>query len=330
VVVSNSMLIGNSANAEGGAVYNYGSLLDANSQVIATNGASLKLINSVISGSSSKATYQYCYTGTASVQVLNCTISDALENAMDGVGSTVIVDIVNSTLTSGIKNGSFSGTQSSNSARKLNLTNSTVSVESGIAIENSGALRIINSSIRLNAPDQGSMCLLNTGLLEIDGTILDAGSSGRTFYDTFAATVVSLGYNIGTDDARGHFLTNTTALLNTDPMLSSLQDNGGPTLTHALLPGSPAIDSGKNFSGSATDQRGFARTFNIAGIPNAVGSDSTAIGAVESQDASLRLVNFGIVSNQFGFNLIGPFANLVVEACTNVDGPTGPRFPQTC
>ena len=31
---------------------------------------------------------------------------------------------------------------------------------------------------------------------------------------------------------------------NTDPMLGPLQDNGGPTLTHALLTGSPAIDAG--------------------------------------------------------------------------------------
>jgi hypothetical protein len=32
--------------------------------------------------------------------------------------------------------------------------------------------------------------------------------------------------------------------INTDPMLGPLQDNGGPTFTHALLPGSPAIDAG--------------------------------------------------------------------------------------
>ena len=31
---------------------------------------------------------------------------------------------------------------------------------------------------------------------------------------------------------------------NTDPLLGPLQDNGGPTFTHELLPGSPAIDAG--------------------------------------------------------------------------------------
>ena len=33
-------------------------------------------------------------------------------------------------------------------------------------------------------------------------------------------------------------------LPNRDPLLGPVQDNGGPTFTHALLPGSPAIDAG--------------------------------------------------------------------------------------
>ena len=45
-----------------------------------------------------------------------------------------------------------------------------------------------------------------------------------------------------------------------DPMLAPLAPNGGPTLTHALLPGSPAIDGGNNIDGFETDQRGRART----------------------------------------------------------------------
>jgi hypothetical protein len=48
-----------------------------------------------------------------------------------------------------------------------------------------------------------------------------------------------------------------------DPQLAQLADNGGPTRTHALLSGSPAIDQGDD-GGFATDQRGpgFARVFN--------------------------------------------------------------------
>lgn len=44
-----------------------------------------------------------------------------------------------------------------------------------------------------------------------------------------------------------------------DPQLGPLQDNGGPTLTHALLPSSSAIDAGNAMNFEATDQRGVGR-----------------------------------------------------------------------
>ncbi len=47
--------------------------------------------------------------------------------------------------------------------------------------------------------------------------------------------------------------------LSVDPLLAPLADNGGPTMTHALLAGSPALDAGDNFFGFPTDQRGYAR-----------------------------------------------------------------------
>lgn len=48
-------------------------------------------------------------------------------------------------------------------------------------------------------------------------------------------------------------------LPNTDPMLSVLQDNGGPTLSHLPLKGSPALGAGDLHSCSTTDQRGVVR-----------------------------------------------------------------------
>ena len=44
-----------------------------------------------------------------------------------------------------------------------------------------------------------------------------------------------------------------------DALLGPLADNGGPTLTHALLAGSLAIDAGDPASAPATDQRGVTR-----------------------------------------------------------------------
>ena len=56
-----------------------------------------------------------------------------------------------------------------------------------------------------------------------------------------------------------------------DPGLAPLAENGGPTLTHALLPGSPAINNGN--TALPTDQRG---------VPRPVGP-ADDIGAVEQQ-----------------------------------------------
>ena len=49
-----------------------------------------------------------------------------------------------------------------------------------------------------------------------------------------------------------------------DPKLGPLADNGGPTLTLALLPGSPAIDAGNTSLAPVTDQRGFPRPVGLA------------------------------------------------------------------
>jgi hypothetical protein len=40
-----------------------------------------------------------------------------------------------------------------------------------------------------------------------------------------------------------------------------LGDNSGPTLTHALLPGSQATDGGTCVAGVETDQRGLSRPY---------------------------------------------------------------------
>src|SRR6185436_20034979 len=66
------------------------------------------------------------------------------------------------------------------------------------------------------------------------------------------------------------------------PMLAALADNGGPTQTMALNPGSPAIDAGIA-AGATTDQRGMLRTFDDPGTVDAATSDATDIGAFELQ-----------------------------------------------
>jgi cell division septation protein DedD len=93
--------------------------------------------------------------------------------------------------------------------------------------------------------------------LHIGNTILKRGDSGTNIYSNGGGTVTSLGYNVSSDDGNG-YLTGPGDQINTDPLLGPLQNNGGPTFTHALLPGSPAVDAGdpKFTPPSYYDQRG--------------------------------------------------------------------------
>jgi len=74
--------------------------------------------------------------------------------------------------------------------------------------------------------------------------------------------ITDAGHNLSSDNSCA--FTNVGSLNNTDPMLGLLADNGGPTLTMALLPGSPAIDGGDDSAAPPTDQRGFPRLVGAA------------------------------------------------------------------
>src|SRR5439155_14743800 len=114
--------------------------------------------------------------------------------------------------------------------------------------------------------------------LEMANTIFNAGASGENILSP-SGTVTSHGYNLSSDAAGGDGTTGPGGLLNapgdirnTNPLLGPLQNNGGPTMTHALLVHSPAINAGDpSFSPYAFnppllyDQRdgpGFPRVFN--------------------------------------------------------------------
>ena len=84
----------------------------------------------------------------------------------------------------------------------------------------------------------------------------------------------SLGHNlVGNSNGATGFV--EADLLDVSASIGPLQDNGGSTLTHALLPGSPAIDAGTPLGAPGVDERGFSR-------PAGAGYD---IGAFEFRSA---------------------------------------------
>jgi hypothetical protein len=97
-------------------------------------------------------------------------------------------------------------------------------------------------------------------------------------------TIVSANYhgNSATDgdDVSGAIdPTSSHNLIGGAALIGPLVDNGGPTLTHALLTGSPAINAGSD--ALAVDQNGVALTTDQRGAPRTVGG-TVDIGAVES------------------------------------------------
>lgn len=86
-----------------------------------------------------------------------------------------------------------------------------------------------------------------------------------------SGSVNSAGFNLSSDASCQ--LNQTGDQNGVDSMLGELADNGGLTLTHLPLPGSPLIDAGTSLSAPSTDQRNLPRPVGLA----------YDIGAVERQ-----------------------------------------------
>lgn len=151
------------------------------------------------------------------------------------------------------------------------LVNSTVANNSGgqggYVHSNSGTSYIYNSTITGNS---GAGVTINNGQVQIASTIV----SGNTVDIRRNAGSLSASRNVIGTVQGGINGTNEENFFGIDPMLGPLADNGGPTLTRAILAGSPAIDAGSNSLGLTTDQRG-------AGFARVTGAGAD-IGAYES------------------------------------------------
>jgi hypothetical protein len=140
------------------------------------------------------------------------------------------------------------------------ILNSTIS---GNQADNSGGglcvggpLEIDHSTIAANSGGN-SDGLRSTGILTITvtGSILDNVDQDQNCVEDNPGTIASGGSNIDSGTSCGF----PPGQSNIAPALRPLADNGGPTLTQALRPGSPAIGDAAPGTAPPTDQRGAPR-----------------------------------------------------------------------
>jgi predicted outer membrane repeat protein len=167
----------------------------------------------------------------------------------------------NTALGGDIQGGEGGGISGNNNT----ITNSTITGNSAVRGGGvAGGGNIAHTTFSNNSAIRDGGALYLTSTLELGNTILKAGASGVNIFNN-GGSLITHGYNISSDNGSG-FLNGPGDQINTDPMLGPLQNNGGPTFTHALLPGSPAIDAGDpSFTPPPYyDQRGpgFVRVFN--------------------------------------------------------------------
>ena len=261
VTINDSVLFGNHVDDGGGGTYagSTGGAID--------NRGMLTINNSTLSGNSASNAGGALF-NTSPTTINNSTLSGNTAGVGGAIYGSSVVTINNSTL-------------SGNSAR----ANGFGSAGSGGGIFYAASLVLNNSTVVGNSAtgDGGGLGRSVGGGAgsELNSTIVANNTAGGTGPDCNYA--ISLGdyYLIrDTSGIQSGGLPGSHYITGQDPLLGPLADNGGPTQTHALLKGSPAINVGKNVANSQFDQRGlgFKRTLGPAKVS---GGDGTDIGAFE-------------------------------------------------
>jgi hypothetical protein len=189
---------------------------------------------------------------------------------------------------------------------------------------NNSSVNLGNSLIAMNTSGAGGNGEENgTGEITAGGEfVLGYWPSGNVGSGAdLCGNFISQGYNLISQVDGSNGLTNginndlagnTNAPIN--PLIGPLQDNGGPTFTHALLLGSPAIDQGSSF-GLTTDQRGHLRPHDYFSIPNAPGGDGSDIGAFE---ADIPILNIRMLTSSTSLSWDTNCPGYTLEYTTNL------------
>lgn len=182
------------------------------------------------------------------------------------------INLQNSTVSNNVAANSGNGGGITNEETTiLNVTASTISgntaASSGGGIYNNGTATVLNATIAINTAADNGGGISAMAPVSVKGSIIaeNIGTIGADVDGTFESD----DYNLIGDDSGNIFPESANDLENIDALLAPLADNGGLTLTHTLLDGSPAINAGDPEDNSP-DQLG-----------NLVFGDTKDIGAFE-------------------------------------------------
>ena len=281
---TNGTGVGAANTGRGGAIYNRGGITVVNNVVITgntsnfggaamnnANSGNLTINNSVLSGNTSQSSggaLQNFSSGTLTVN--GCTIMNNTSNSGTGGGGAQLngtATITNSTFTGNMASSNGDGGAISSNGSSLIITNSTFS--GNMADDNGGG--IIRRTTNVNLIIRNSIVSGNTSG---DGTTPDVATN---------ASLTSEGNNIIGEDGTSMGWV-ASDMLDTDPMLLPLADNGGFGMTFLPISGSPAIDGGQDCvldSSCATNNPPFNVTTDQRGFPRPAGS-AVDVGAVEA------------------------------------------------
>jgi len=346
--ISNNIISGNGQNKGGGIFNNQGVLTLTNSTVsgnttgnqgggISSNGAgsTLTVTNSTISGNTANS-----YGGAISTDNLanisNTTISGNSAGKGGGIHNTGTINLSSSTVSG--NSAKYGG--GINNLTTATITNSTISGNSatfGGAIYNNGTstATITNSTISNNTATNGGGIAQKIATAQITiGNSIVAGNTATNGAEAniTAGTFTSKGNNlVGQNGSAGGFTTTSSDIILPGAIstaIASLGDYGGATKTHALVPGSLAINTGNNtLASGSTDQRGVTRivggTVDIGayesqgfGLQTTGSGQSTAINTAFSTPLSVQLI-------ETGFNKPIPFAGLNITFSAPSSGASG-------
>ena len=295
----------NSNQSFGGAVYVSGGTVTLSNNVLANNfaqngggialtGGSLNVVGCTISYDD----FQIQSTHGAGIYVSNGSTLAVTDTTITGnrafYGGGIYVEggtvsIASSTIsgntaikyntTGGLGGGIFSSYSSGGIPAKVTISNSTISGniaqdDTGVAasggggIWNQGTLTVTNSTLTNNISRYygGGILDRGAGPVSLSNTIVAGNFANKSYPDILGPKLAADSFNF----------------IGGSPMLGPLQNNGGPTFTHAPLSGSPVLDAGDpNFDASKLpfDQRG-------AASPR-VKNGRLDIGAVEGNEVIL-------------------------------------------